>query len=171
MAPAFQKAIAAVDISEIEDRSKAVISNDNNMAFVQTRTTLRQFVAKDQDSVEIVTYAKPAQFEDPQVSATGHVYYRAGTTWKKEQFSVQSSSSYESVTTVQVTGTAPQPQKERPRRNLLIAGLIAVLFAVGATIGVMVTKYREYKHPTVPTADDEKNKPCAQSTAPRLTYM
>jgi hypothetical protein len=47
MAPAFQKAIAAVDISEIEDRSKAVISNDNNMAFVQTRTTLRQFVAKD----------------------------------------------------------------------------------------------------------------------------
>jgi len=53
----------------------------------------------------------------------------------------------------------------------LIAGLIAVLFAVGAIIGVMVTKYREYKHPKAPTADDEKNKPCPQSTAPRLTYL
>jgi len=169
--PAFQKAIAAVDLSEIEDRSKAVISNDNNMAFVQTRTTLRQYVAKDQDSIEIVTYAKPAQFEDPQVSATGHVYYRAGTTWKKEQFSVQTSSSYESVTTVKVTGGNPEPVIEKPRKNLLIAGLIAVLFAVGATIGVMVTKYREYKHPTVPTPEDERNKPCAQSTAPRLTYL
>ena len=53
----------------------------------------------------------------------------------------------------------------------MIAGLIAVLFAVGAIIGVMVTKYREYKHPKVPTAEEDKNKPCAQSTAPRLTYL
>lgn len=75
------------------------------------------------------------------------------------------------MTTVQVTGQAPPIEEERPRRNLLIAGLIAVLFAVGAIIGVMVTKYREYKHPKAPTADDEKNKPCPQSTAPRLTYL
>ena len=75
------------------------------------------------------------------------------------------------MTTVQVTGQAPPVEEERPRRNLLIAGLIAMLFAVGATIGVMVTKYREYKNPEAAKPEDVKNKPCAQSTAPRLTYL